>query len=87
MNSEFDVNGSDSASQTSVVSGPILPVSTSGSCSHETIPNYVYPLSSSVTATKKRSKYTRVRGKTSTEDICEKVSQFNNVIISLHNYF
>ncbi|VDP64891.1 unnamed protein product [Schistosoma mattheei] len=84
---EFDVNGSDSASQTSVVSGPILPVSNSGSCSHETIPNYVYPLSSSVTATKRRSKYTRVRGKTSTEDISEKVSQFNNVIISLHNYF
>ncbi|CAH8508252.1 unnamed protein product [Schistosoma margrebowiei] len=72
LNSEFDVNGSDSASQTSVVSGPILPVSTSGSCSHETISNYVYPLSSSVTATKRRSKCTRVRGKTSTEDISEK---------------
>ncbi|CAI2726372.1 unnamed protein product [Schistosoma spindalis] len=72
LNSEFDVNGSDSASQTSVGSGPILPVSTSGSCSHETIPNYIYRLSSSVTATNRKSKYTRVRGKTSTDDISEK---------------
>uniref|UniRef100_A0A3Q0KPB6 Putative wd40 protein n=1 Tax=Schistosoma mansoni TaxID=6183 RepID=A0A3Q0KPB6_SCHMA len=72
LNSEFDVNGSDSASQTSVGSGPILPVSTRCSGSHETIPNYVYPLSSSVTAANRKSKFTRVRGKTSTDDISKR---------------
>ncbi|CAH8484024.1 unnamed protein product [Schistosoma turkestanicum] len=71
LNSEFDVAGSDSASQTSVGSGPILPISTKGPGSFEMMPNHVYP-SSSTTATNKTSKHTRVRSKMSIGDISER---------------
>nr|CAH8841744.1 unnamed protein product [Trichobilharzia regenti] len=70
VNTDLDIVGSDSASQASVGSGPILPVSSSSPGSHETIPDHI-PLSTMTS--NKISKHNRLSSKKSMDDdTCER---------------
>ncbi|KAH8859751.1 Mitogen-activated protein kinase-binding protein 1, partial [Schistosoma japonicum] len=67
INTEIDVTGSDSASQTSVGSGPVLPASTIASYSHETVLNHVCQTSSA-----RIPKHNHLRDKSSIENNFER---------------
>ncbi|CAH8495569.1 unnamed protein product [Heterobilharzia americana] len=85
LTNEQDVVGSDSASQASVASGPILPIF-SGQDSREILPGN--PMSTSTTVSKltsKLSKRNRLHGKKSVEDVSERSSVSTNDNNNVHS--